>query len=283
VLIALEATTRLLEPVRSSLGNLVAPLQIIAALPYRVSYEVGDVVATRESLVSRNAELERRILELSVISQQFDALRMENERLRALLGSRSRLPEAVLIAEIIGVVPSPRAHQVILDKGANAEVRPGDPVIDAHGLFGQVVEVNRFTSRVMLVTDPNHAVPVQVNRNGVRSIAGGTGQLDALQLENVSVTADIQQGDRLETSGLDGRFPPGYPVGYVDSVVIEPTAAFASVAVRPLAQLDRSRHVLVVLSRSVDELDIEPDAEPGLAPPEANGAAGEPEETEVDS
>jgi rod shape-determining protein MreC len=268
VLIALESTTRLLEPVRGPLSNLVVPLQMIAALPYLVTYEVGDVVATRDDLAGRNAELERQVLELSVISQQFQALRMENERLRALLGSRSRLPQEVLIAEIIGVIPSPTTHQVILDKGARSDVRLGDPVIDAHGLFGQVIEVNQFTSRIMLVTDTNHAVPVQVNRNGVRSIAGGTGQFDALQLENVSVTADIQQGDRLETSGLDGRFPPGYPVGYVDRVTIEPTAAFANVAVRPLAQLDRSRHVLVVLARSNGAPEAEFDRSLDQPPPQ---------------
>jgi rod shape-determining protein MreC len=263
----------LLEPVRGVLSTLVVPLHGIAALPYLVSYEVGDVVATRDSLSRRNAQLERRVLELSQISQQYLALQTENERLRGLLGSRSRLPEEVLIAEIIGVVPAPSAHQVILDKGANADVRQGDPVIDAHGLFGQVVEVNRFTSRVMLLTDSNHAVPVQVNRNGVRSIAGGTGQFDMLQLENVSVTADIQQGDRLETSGLDGRFPAGYPVGYVDRVTIEPTAAFANVAVRPLAQLDRSRHVLVVLVRSTSQLDPELARESTGLPAEEPGAA----------
>lgn len=252
-------------------------MQMIAALPYLVSGEVGDVVATRDTLSSRNTDLQRQVLELSQIAQQYQALKTENERLRALLGSRARLPEQVLIAEIIGVVPAPTTHQVILDKGTDAQVRQGDPVIDAHGLFGQVVEVNRFTSRIMLITDVNHAVPVQINRNGVRSIAGGTGQFDVLQLENVSVTADIQQGDRLETSGLGGRFPSGYPVGYVDRVSIEPTAAFANVQVRPLAQLDRSRHVLVVLSRpSAADLLEEPDEQPGEAPVPSSEPALEP-------
>lgn len=235
--------------------NVVAPLVFVAEIPYLISDEVGDVVSTREGLIERNAALERRVLELSQVSQQFMALKAENERLRALLGSRARLPAEVLISEIVGVVPAPGTHQVMLDKGAGDDVRIGDAVIDAHGLFGQVVDVGSFTSRVMLVTDANHAVPVQVNRNGVRSIAGGTGRLDVLQLENVAVTADIREGDLLETSGLGGRFPPGYPVGYVDAVLIEPTAAFASVSVRPLAELDRSRHVLVVLSR--DEAQTE--------------------------
>lgn len=248
VLIALESTTRLLEPARSVLMTVVAPLQVTAELPYLLSDEVGDVVASREALRQRNADLERRVLELSQVSQQYMSLKAENERLRALLGSRARLPAEVLIAEIVSVVPTPGTHQVMLDKGSNDDVRTGDAVIDSEGLFGQVVEVGRFTSRVMLITDPNHAVPVQVNRNGVRSIAGGTGAMDVLQLENVSVTADIREGDLMETSGLGRRFPPGYPVGYVSSVVVEPTAAFAIVSVRPLAKLDRSRHVLVVLS-----------------------------------
>ncbi|HEX7034387.1 MAG TPA: rod shape-determining protein MreC [Pseudomonadales bacterium] len=288
VLIALESTTRLLEPARAVLLSVVAPLQVIAELPYLLSDEVGSVVATREGLRERNAELERRVLELSQVSQQYMALKAENERLRALLGSRARLPAEVLIAEIISVLPAPATHQVVLDKGTNDDVQLGDAVIDAHGLFGQVVEVGRYTSRVLLITDPNHAVPVQVNRNGVRSIAGGTGALDALQLENVSVTADIRQGDLIETSGLGGRFPPGYPVGYVDAVVIEPTAAFATVTVRPLAQLDRSRHVLVVLAsesldlrgRDMDLFGEEADAVDDWEGGEPAGAPGDDEPLE---
>lgn len=262
---------------------MVAPLVLVAEIPYLVSDEVGDVVSTREGLLQRNAELERRVLELSQVSQQFMALKAENERLRALLGSRARLPEEVLISEIVGIVPAPGTHQVVLDKGADDEVRLGDAVIDAHGLFGQVVDVGSFTSRVMLVTDANHAVPVQVNRNGVRSIAGGTGRLDLLQLENVAVTADIREGDLLETSGLGGRFPPGYPVGYVDAVLIEPTAAFASVSVRPLAELDRSRHVLVVLSRE-DAASASTEAAPdAAAAPEAPVDAVEPGQPEPEA
>jgi rod shape-determining protein MreC len=261
VLIALESTTGLLEPVRQTLLNVVAPLTLVGEVPYLVSSEVEDVVATRDTLLDRNAELGRQVLELSQVSQRFMALRAENERLRALLGSRTRLPAEVLITEIIGVVPSPATHQVILDKGTDSGVAVGHAVIDAHGLFGQVMEVSRFTSRVMLITDPNHAVPVQVNRNGVRSIAGGTGSFDRLELENVAVTADIREGDLLETSGLGGRFPSGYPVGTVNGVVVEPTAAFARVSVRPMAELDRSRHVLVVLSRrdlEAQDADLEP-------------------------
>ncbi|MEQ8482896.1 MAG: rod shape-determining protein MreC [Pseudomonadales bacterium] len=260
VLIVLDTNTRLLEPARDMLGSAVMPIRITAESPFLISGRVGDLVATRDDLQHRNAELESRLLEMSQIAQQYRALEAENERLRELLGSRARLPAEVLIAEIVGILPAPNTHQVIIDKGRQANVREGDAVIDAAGLYGQVVEVNRSASRVMLLTDVNHAVPVQVNRNGVRSIAGGTGRFDRLQLENVSITADIQEGDLLETSGLGGRFPPGYPVGTVDSVVIEPTSAFASVTVRPLAELDRSRHVLVVMAAENRADDVEADA-----------------------
>jgi rod shape-determining protein MreC len=249
--------------VRSIIGGLVSPIYVVAESPYLLSDAVGDVLASRDELQHRNSELERRVLELSQISQQYVALKAENDRLRELLGSQGRLPYEVLIAELVGVIPDPDTFQIIIDKGADAGISVGQAVLDAEGLFGQVVEVNRFTSRVLLVTDRDHAVPVRINRNGVRSIAGGTGDKDSLVLENVSISADIVEGDRVETSGLGGRFPPGYPVGTVASVVVEPTSAYAQVLVRPAALLDRSRHVLVIFS---------PRAEPEDTAAEAGGA-----------
>ncbi|MGE0625235.1 MAG: rod shape-determining protein MreC [Pseudomonadales bacterium] len=253
VLVTLDITTRLLEPVRSTVGTIVSPLQLIAEFPYLMMDQVGEVASTHETLRERNAELERRILELTQISQQYLSMKMENERLRALLGSRARLPAEVMVAELIAVVPTPNTHQVIIDKGTDAGVVLGQAVLDANGLFGQVVEVDRFTSRVMLIVDPSHAVPVQVNRSGVRSVAAGTGELDRLVLENVPVTADIQVNDLMESSGLAGRFPRGYPVGVVTSVEIGDTSPYAQVDVRPLAALDRSRHVLVVFTPNPQE------------------------------
>ena len=196
------------------------------------------------------------MLRMSEMSQQFVALRAENDRLRRLLGSQAQLPYEVLIAELVGIVPNPNTFQVIIDKGADADLVAGQAVLDAQGLFGQIVEVGEFTSRVLLITDADHAVPVQVNRNGVRSIAGGSGALDRLELENVPVSADIIEGDLIETSGLGGRFPAGYPVGVVQSVVVQSTATYAQVTVAPSALLDRSKHVLVVF-KPVDEIDVE--------------------------
>jgi rod shape-determining protein MreC len=252
VMIVLEVSTRLLEPVRQQLSVVLAPLYVVAELPYLAGGGFTDVVSTRDTLLERTREQERQLLELSHVAQQYYALKTENERLRALLGSRARLPSAVLIAELVGVVPAPETRQIILDKGSSDGVSVGAPVIDAYGLFGRVVETSRYTSRVLLVTDANHAVPVRINRNGVRSIAGGTGDPVYLELENVPVTADITEGDLVETSGLGGGFPAGYPVGRVHSVRIEPTSAFALVEVEPMAQLDRSRHLLVIL-------DVPPD------------------------
>ena len=231
----------------------MSPLQFIAEDPYFIGNAAGDLFATRTGMLEKNAQLSRQILELSQLSQQYLALKTENERLRELLGSQARVSAEVVIAELVGVIPAPNTYQIIIDKGAVDGVMIGQAVIDAQGLFGQIVEVERYTSRVLLITDVSHAVPVQVNRNGVRSIAGGTGQLDRLELENVPVTADIREGDLLETSGLGGRFPPGYPVGLVDSVIIEPTSPFAMISVRPSAQLDRSRHVLIVFADSEGE------------------------------
>jgi|TARA_B100000315_G_scaffold259459_1_gene315616 rod shape-determining protein MreC len=249
---ALEMTTRFLEPVRGAIATIVSPVVFIAETPYLLSGEVGELVATHDSLLERNRDLERRVLELSHITQQYIALQAENDRMRELLGSRARLPADVLIAELVGVVPGANSHQVVIDKGSDAGVELGQAVIDAEGLVGQIVETSRYTSGVLLITDPTHAVPVEVNRNGTRSIAGGTGSADLLELEGVPVTADVREGDLLISSGLGGRFPRGYPVGRVDSAVVDPARAFAVVTVRPAATLDRMRHLLVIFAPQTD-------------------------------
>lgn len=246
ILASVDALTSLLMPVRQNVGTLMSPAYFIAQTPYQLTEQVERVFASRDSLQQTNDELEQRLAVLAQVSQQVRSLSSENERLRALLGSQERLASEVLISEIVGVVPDPRVHQVVLDKGANAGVFVGQAVIDATGLFGQVVAVENTTARVLLVSDVAHAVPVEVNRNGVRSIASGIGVFDELTLESVPVSTDIRENDLLVTSALGGRFPRGYPVGSVRSVVIEPGAAFAQVVLQPAAALDRTRYVLLV-------------------------------------
>jgi rod shape-determining protein MreC len=279
LLLAIDVNSRLLESTRSALATFVSPIYVIAESPYRMGREATETLSTRDALISENTRLTRRNLELSRIAQQFVALREENARLRELLGSRQRLGAEVLVAELIGVVPSPNTFQVEIDKGSDAGVFVGQAVIDAEGLFGQVVEVAKFSSRVMLVVDAAHAVPVQVNRNDFRSIAAGTGRIDRLELEYVPVTADIKVGDLLVSSGLGGHFPRGYPVGEVVSVVVDPTMTYAQVSARPLAALDRSRHVLLVYNKAPPKTAAPSATEPGnTAPGAAAPKAGEPTE-----
>jgi rod shape-determining protein MreC len=245
-----------LKTTRASLETVVSPIYLIAQSPYLLADQVGDQVSSHSSLLEENHELERQIQELAHVSQQFIALKAENDRLRELLGSQARLPHEVLIVEVVGIVPTPGSFELIVDKGSDAGITEGQAVLDAGGLVGQVVSVAAFTSRVLVLTDPNHAVPVQINRNGVRSIAGGAGELNELHLESVPVSADIVEGDLLETSGLGGRFPSGYPVGRVSSVVVEPTSAYAQVIVTPTAALDRTRHVLVIFEASINASSV---------------------------
>ena len=252
-LIYLDSATRMLHPARDVLGTVVDPGHVIVESPYWLAAAVTEAVSSQATLIARLDGLEQRNLELTKVALQLQALRTENDRMRELLGSRARLPSEVMIAELIGIVPNPDTLQVVIDKGSNEGVRIGQAVIDAEGLFGQVVETSAFNARVLLITDVSHAVPVEVTRNGLRSIAGGTGRIDLLRLENVPVTADIRQGDLLVSSGLGGRFPRGYPVGQVQSVLTERTRAFAQVSVKPSALLDRSTHLLVVLDAGEGE------------------------------
>ena len=181
--------------------------------------------------------------------QQLAVLEAENDRLRRLLDATARLDSTFITAEMVSVDPDPFSIQVIVNRGANDGVYIGQAVVDADGLFGLVVQVDSLTSRVALVADVNLAVPVYVNRNGMRSVVVGTGDLKGLEMEYVPDTADIQIGDMLVTSGLGNRFPAGYPVAEVVAIEHDPGEPFARIRARPLAQLDRSRSLLMVFQQ----------------------------------
>ena len=197
----------------------------------------------RAALLSRVATLEEENQELKAVLLRFDAIAQENDTLRALFNSQAPLQHETLIAELIGLTEEPK--EVILDKGARHGVRVGQPVIDASGLFGQVVKTTAATSWVRVVTDPSHAVPVYVLRNGVRAIAVGDG-LGNLTLKYAAATLDVRVGDELNCSGLGGRFPFGYPVGVVTAASQDAAEPFLHTTVQPSAALDRSRHLLVL-------------------------------------
>jgi len=237
-----------LDGTRSGLSYLVTPVFIMADYPSRSIEAVAEFFTSRSSM-SREIEVQRRdLLLLKAHTQKMAALGAENERLRDLLGSAGKLEDNVLVAEIIGVDPDPDSLVVILDKGEKDGVMVGQPLLDAEGLMGQVIETGAYSSRVLLITDVSHSVPVQVNRNNIRIIAVGTGKMDELELVHVPDTSDIGEGDLLVSSGLGGRFPVGYPVGRVTQVIHDPGKPFAIVKAKPSALLDQSRHVLLVFT-----------------------------------
>ena len=246
-----------LQPVRSALATAVVPIQYIANSPRSVTSALREFLSTRDRLIRRNAQLEQELLLLKAETARNDALRVENDRLRELFNSRARLPDDVLIAELIEVNPDRTRQEIVIDKGGNDGVAVGQAVIDSAGVFGQVVEITPFTGRVLLLTDPAHSIPVLVVRSDVRAIASGGGK-GRHWLKDVPLMTDIVAGDQLVSSGLGRRFPFGYPVGVVDSVVRSPQQNLAQVGWIPNATLDRSRHVLVVLGERDDVERIAP-------------------------
>ena len=233
-----------LLPLRSVLATVVVPVQYTAESPYLVIGHLIELITTRDRLMRRNAALERELLLMKAKTARSDAVSAENDRLRELFNSRARLTDDVLIAELIEVVPDATRREIVVDKGGVHGVAVGRAVIDSTGVFGQVVETTPLTSRVLLVTDPSHAIPVQVIRSKVFAIASGGGRGPNL-LDDVTVTTDIVVGDDLVSSGLGRRFPRDYPVGVVTRV--DPALPYAQVVWEPSAALTRSRHVLVVL------------------------------------
>ena len=251
-----------LSPVRYSLNILAAPIQYVADIPKNIVHWSENSVRSKASLEEENLRLQSEVLVLKRRVQKLASTVAENTRLKELMNASDIVDDEVLIAEIVGVDPDPYRHEVIVNKGFRDEVYVGQAVLDAEGLMGQVVQAGPFTSRVLLISDISHGIPVHLNRNGVRAIAVGSGNLDRLTLIHVPDTADITQGDLLVSSGLGGRFPKGYPVGVVTKVEHHPGQPFAIVEAKPMANLDRSRHVLLVFSEEGRQTDPEPIPEP---------------------
>jgi rod shape-determining protein MreC len=235
-----------LDALRSTLAVVVYPLHYLASLPDSMGRALQGRLATEEELRRSNDELRRDNLMLKARLQQFEAMETENMRLRELLGSSFKLGDRVLIAEILSVDLDPYRQQVLVNKGGSSGVFVGQPVLDANAVMGQVVRVNPLSATVLLITDAAHALPVQINRNGLRTVATGTGLVNRLELTHLPKNSDVREGDLLVTSGLGGHFPPGYPVARVSEVRREPGKPFATVVATPNARLDRSREVLLV-------------------------------------
>ncbi len=236
----------LLVDTRSVLNSVVSPIRYLVDAPARMIFWVESRITYEHNLVVENTELRSDELVLRAELQRMMAIKKENDQLRALLSSSSHVAGRVLVAQLLAVDLAPFTRQVIINKGKRDSVYVGQPVLDAYGVLGQVIEVSYATSRILLVSDSRSAVPVQNVRTGTRAIAAGQGVTDQLQLMFVPDTADFQVGDRLETSGLGQLYPAAYPVGVIVDVNHKVGDRFSQITLDVSAHLDRSQHVLLV-------------------------------------
>lgn len=235
-----------LERIRAALTVLMYPIQVAAGLPSAVGSAVSNFFTGERALKASNETLraERQLLLAQL--QQFEALEEENNRLRQLLGSAARVADKALAADLLQVSPEPFTRKVIVAKGSRESVYAGQPVIDAHGVVGQVTQVAGDQARVILITDPGHSIPVLVNRSGLRALAYGTGAQDTVQVPYLTAGADIKEGDLLVSSGMGGTFPAGYPVAQIVKIVYDPNESFLDIRARPMAQLSHGKQVLLI-------------------------------------
>jgi len=245
-LMILDYRDQHVERIREALSVVVYPLRLLVDLPFRGWASVRTNFATREALAAENEELKRERLNAEFRLQRLAALETENARLRELLDSQARVGSRALVAEILAVDLDPYRQRFNLNRGLVDGVYEGQALIDAQGIVGQTVRVGPFTAEALLITDADHALPVSVNRNGIRTIAYGTGDTGKLRLPNLTNNADVEVGDLLVSSGLGGVFPAGYPVGRITEVTRRPDQKFADVWAEPASALDRDREVLLV-------------------------------------
>lgn len=245
-LIVLDHRGDWLQQARSQASIAMQPVWWLAGLPSRVGETVRDDAATRARLAEENRRLRNALLVSGARQARLRVEAEENARLRGLLGAAERGGLDVQLAPILDIDLDPTRQRLMLNAGARDGVHVGQSVIDAGGLVGQIIDVTPTTALVLLLTDPDHAVPVAVARTGVRLVAYGTGRTDALELRNVPLSSDVRSGDAIVTSGLGGRFPPGFPVGTIGTLRPDDSRAFLVGDVAPAAQLDRGRDVLLL-------------------------------------
>ncbi len=248
LLMMLDHRQHHLDTVRRVIGATVYPIQVIVDAPFRLWEWLAESTADRNELQLEVGRLQAERLLTRARLQQLTALRAENDRLRDLLEARTQIRDEIRVAKIMAVDANPYRHNIVIDIGSRNGVYDGQAIIDADGVIGQVLKTGLATSQAILISDPSHALPVEVNRNGLRTIANGTGEFDRLDLPFLPNNADIREGDLLVTSGLGGAFPAGYPVAVVSSVNRIPQAPFADVTAVPSSALDQVREIMLIWS-----------------------------------
>jgi len=258
LLMVLDHRQNHLDAVRKAVGAAVYPIQLVVDAPFRLWEWVRESTKSRDEMQQELNHLRNERLFTRAELQQLNALKAENARLRDLLEARARVRDEIRVAKIMAVDANPYRHNIVIDIGAREGAYDGQAIIDAVGVIGQVIATGLTTSQAMLISDPSHSLPVEVNRNGLRTIANGTGEFGRLDLPFVTNNADIQPGDLLVTSGLGGAFPAGYPVAVVATVNRIPQDPFADVTATPTAALDQVREVMLIWSSAETQTETEP-------------------------
>jgi len=261
-LLVLDARFRYTEGMRSVIALAVYPLQVVASLPAALGERISSYFVSQSQLRDENTELRAKLLDASQRAQRFEAARAETGQLRRLIGAGERLAVKSQPAEIVYSGRDPYSRKVMVDKGSQNGVRPGAPVLDDAGVIGQVTRVHALAAEVTLLTDKDQAIPVQVVRNGLRAVAFGAGGSGMLELRFMAANAEIQNGDRLVTSGIDGTYPPGIPVATVARVERDAAYAFARIVCQPAAGVERGRYVLLLENEARPSVPAPDDAAP---------------------
>lgn len=254
--IFLDPSQVYLQTLRNGLNTLVSPIFYMANLPSAALESGSTLLTTRQQLLDKNAWLTQQHMQDSEKLVRLEHLERENNRLRLLLESPLRQDARKMVTEVLRVDADPSRLLVTVNRGASQGVFVGQPILDDRGIVGQVVEVAQTISRVLMIADTTHAIPVRVARNDVRSIAVGSGALERLLLQHVPHSTDIKVGDKVVTSGLGGRFPEGYPVGEVAEVDQDLSRPFTKVVIKPEAQLDRLRYLLLIWSMEQGDVTV---------------------------
>jgi len=262
ILFLADSQLNLFASSRIYLNSLVSPIQYVADAPQKLSSFISENVLTRQALQARNLQLEKDNLFLKADRLLLTQLQNENKQLRELLHSQRNFDYKRMITEVMSLRSDPFTHQLLIDKGATDGVYIGQPVINEQGVVGQVSQVGSTTSRVLLIVDASHGIPVRVQRNDIAAIVHGSGAWNKLNLPFVQSNADLKEGDLLVTSGLGGRFPAGYPVAKISHFNYQEGALYADVTATPVALLDRSRYLLLLWNdHQVLESDLSLDLE----------------------
>jgi rod shape-determining protein MreC len=266
-LLVLDARFRYAEGLRGFLALAVYPLQVIATAPVTLAERAIEYFGSQAQLREENAELRAKLLEASRAAQRFEAARAETGQLRRMIGAAERLEGPATPAEILYNGRDPYSRKVVIDKGTQHGLRAGAPVVDEAGVVGQVTRAHALSSEVTLLTDKDQAIPVRVVRNGLRAVAFGAGASGKLELRFMASNAEIQTGDRLVTSGIDGTYPAGIPVATVGRIERDAAYAFARIECQPSAGVENGRYVLVLAGpANAVPYPAEAGAEPGKRP-----------------